>query len=170
MNNTLNLNQLQYLDALLKKICFLSGDCSKNLKMVIRIDGSLIAGDFMLYNSNLRPQIKEIDSGLYQQDLPVMPAESATDLLLPLCDFYTGPGKSTCIQAIDNQDVLLKLIFSNEAILKLIKEHPWNGTEKLCPYLYDPVFINEDIKTKLQFLVLDESQEYEVVSIISSDE
>ncbi len=71
MNNKLELSQLQYLDALLKQIAYYS-ESKKDLKIVIMVADNLIAGDFMLYNSNKRPQIKDSQyDGITQYDIPI---------------------------------------------------------------------------------------------------
>ena len=170
MNNKLELSQLQYLDALLKQIAYYS-ESKKDLKMVIMVADNLIAGDFMLYNSNKRPQIKDSQyDGVTQYDIPKISDKAITSLLAPFREYNTGVGKTTCRKAVENLDYFMEVIFKDETLINLINDYPWSGLNNLQPYLYNPTFIDKPVSNNLLFYFLSQANPYEVISIISLDE
>ena len=164
------IKELQYLDASLK-ILARWADNKKSLSIVIKEGNLLITGDFMTYSPGKHPLYRHFASfGVNSDELCEIEGKSLDVLFNPMKGYFPSITKETCVNAINNPDLLLEVISKENVIKSLLKDYYWEGLNKLKPYLYKPIFIGVSTEPKLSFYALDPDGEYEVVSIISSDE
>ena len=169
MNNVLNINELQYLDVLLKNIMY-RAKSKKTLRVVIRDGSLLISGDFFIYKKHQPVRQLPHSDFIDENHLPAFPLKSVKEILQPYDD-HTGTTNSA-ILAVTNTAVLLETILSND-FHNLVKNNPWKtnmGDElRVPPILYHPEFLNQVEFHSLPFYLLDNEKQYEVVSLLAVD-
>ena len=163
MNNKLKVNQLQTLDVILKRFAFITK--SDNIpKLIIKINDHFCYGDFFRYSNTLSPCLKEI--GNYER-IEKHTEEEFEYMAAFLSKFHSRPiGLPGVLKNfLSNPDLLLNTLLSKDS-LKSLPVLPF--AKDAVPCIYGVRYLNSP--QFLDFLMLSETDLYEVVSIIFEKE
>lgn len=158
MYTNLTIKELQYLDAFLKALVAASSEANLKLTIVISVDGNLIAGDFLRYDT-FTPLV-------YKQNLHKHFVADVLNLCFnrEIANRYslgTTLDQTAITNNISHIDNLLQTLLTQDFFANIPEV-----LDALPPYIYNPTFITSN-NSQLGFYMLEVDKTYKVVSILS---
>lgn len=162
MKKHFTFKELQFLDALLNYLAANYNDKRLIPKILFKDKDFVISGSFFYYKNGYA-YLKDYDplNKVYLQKVDLVNYPEVGEFF------------DICLYNEYDQNTLSKLLnpayFFNQISDNLFKELMSKHEEKLTPFLYSPVFYNQQMP-ELDFYPLDEDITYEVVSIVLEEQ
>ncbi len=158
----LKLHDLQIADAILKRLAYEINSNKiprPNPRLVILLNGQLVAGDFFPEYKDGCPYIKECEQFCFDD------YEYSLNKIMPPLDYHIV--QRFYFREMRSKEKSIEFLFNNPDVLFLIIQEHLSSIKlgEGQPFIYNPRFLGQR-PDNIKFLLLNKDTEYEVVSLV----